>query len=144
MKTNFDYKEVPRGYTHCFNAQCPRAEECLRFLVTRHIDSETASFQIINPAYIAEQQECQFFKPDSLISFALGMTHLFDNLPHAKVNKIKGIIRGYFGRTCFYRVGRKERLIKPEEQDFIRQTFIREGITEPPAFDKYIEQYAWF
>ena len=144
MKTNFDYKEVPKGYLHCQNAQCPRAEECLRFLVTRYIDSKTEYFLIINPAYIAEQKECPFFKPDSLTRFALGMTHLFDNLPHAKATKIRGTIRGYFGRTCFYRVGRKERLIKPEEQDFIRQTFINEGITEPPEFDKYIEQYAWF
>ena len=143
MKPNFDYKEVPKGYTHCLDVQCPRVEECLRFLVTQHIDSETTSFQIVNPAYVAEQKECPYFQPDSFTHFALGITHLFDNLPHAKAIKIRKIIYDYFGRNTFYRILNKQYQIRPKEQEFIQETFMKEGIEEPPAFDKYIDRYAW-
>ena len=144
MNDDFNYKQVPRNYTHCLNAQCPRSADCLHFLVTRHVDKETRYFSVVNPAYVAEQKECPYFQPDRLIRFAIGITHLFDNLPHTKAVKIKKTMYSYFGRNAYYRTLHKQRLIKPEEQDFIRQTFVKEGVAEQPAFDEYIDQYVWF
>ncbi len=46
-------------------------------------------------------------------------------------------------RATYYRCWRKERLIKPEEQERIRQLFLKWGINEEPVYDEYVEQYEW-
>ena len=143
MKENFDYTEVPKNYLHCQNAQCPRTADCLHFLVACHINNETPYFSVVNPAYVVEQRECPFFRPDHLVRFALGITYLFDNLSHAKAVKIKQLLYNHFPQSTFYRIRNKQRLIKPEEQDFIRQVFIKESIEEEPVFDKYVDRYDW-
>ena len=42
--------------------------------------------------------------------------------------------------SCPYR---KERLLKPKEQEYIRQLFLKRGIKEEPVYDEYVEQYEW-
>ena len=46
-------------------------------------------------------------------------------------------------RATYYRCWRKERLIKPGEQERIRQIFLKWGINEEPVYDEYVEQYEW-
>ena len=89
MKEDFNYKEVPNGYAHCLNAQCPRSADCLRFLFALHVDNETPTFSVINPAYVAEQEGCPYFRSECLVRFAVGITHMFDNLPYTKTVKKK-------------------------------------------------------
>ena len=143
MKEDFNYDDVPNGYLHCLNAECSRSADCLRYMLACHVRRQTPSFSIVNPAFVAEQEECPYFRPDQFTRFALGITHLFDNLSHPKAVKIRGVLRSHFGRSMFYRISDKQRLIKPEEQDFIRQAFIAEGIAEQPVFDQYIDRYSW-
>ena len=143
MQNNFNYNEVPKGFIHCLNAQCTRSTGCLRFLAANCAGIETPFFHIVNPAHITNWDECRFFYPDKLVRFAIGITDLFNNLPHAKAVKIKAIIYKQFGRNTFYRIQSKQRLINPEEQNFIRKVFIDEGITEEPIFDKYVDKYDW-
>ena len=149
MSENFNYKEVPHGYTHCMNEQCPRSAECLRFLVGLHVDSQTSTFSVVNPAYVANiantanKGKCPYFRTRGLVRYALGITHLYDTLPHIKAGKIRKIIYNYYGKYAYYRIRNKERLINPEEQDYIRQVLNKEGIEGEPTFDLYVEQYDW-
>lgn len=143
MENNFNYGQVPKNYLHCQNTQCQHSASCLRFLVALRIDSSVSSFSIVNPAYVAGRTECPYFKPDQLIRFASGITYLFDNLPHAKAIKVKKIIYSHFGKNTYYRFRNQERLIKPEEQDFIHEVFVKEGIEEEPLFDKYVDKHDW-
>lgn len=144
MENNFNYQEVPGAYLHCLHAECPRSATCLRFLVTLHADPHTLCFSVINPAFIAEQVECPYFQVDELTRFALGMSHLLDNQVHSKALKLRKVLYSYFGRSMFYRIRNKERLITPEEQAFIREIFRKEGIEEEPVFDQYVYRYQWF
>jgi len=143
MTDNFNYKEVPGNYAHCLNEQCPRAYECLRFQVAQYANANKTSFLVINPKHIASQKECSHFRPVQLVRHAVGITHLFDNLPYSKTNQIKRQIQRYFERNHYYRIYRKERYINPEGQDFIRELFRKEGILEEPVFDEYIDTYVW-
>ncbi len=144
MENLFNYQEVPRDYRHCQNAECPRSANCLRYQVALRAGSDVPSFWVINPAYIAAHDECPDFHSDQLTRFALGISHLFDKLPHAKAIKIRKIIYAHLGKNMFYRILNKKRHITPEEQDFIREVFQKEGIEEEPVFDKYIDKYEWF
>ncbi|MDL2256353.1 DUF6078 family protein [Parabacteroides sp. OttesenSCG-928-G06] len=143
MKEDFNYKEIPGGYLHCLNAECSRSVDCLRYQVTLHVDQETPAFSVLNSGYVAARGECPFFQPDSLTRFALGMKHLFDNVPYAKALKIRNALYHYFERSMYYRIRNKTRLITPNEQAYIRQVFRKEGVQEEPVFDEYIEKYDW-
>ena len=144
MTDNFNYKEVPGNYAHCLNEQCPRASECLRFQAAQHANSKITMFLVINPKAIASQEKCSHFRPNQLIRHAVGITHLFDNLPYSKARQIRKQLQRYFERNYYYRIYRQEYYITIEGQDFIRELFRKEGIHEEPVFDKYIDTYIWY
>ena len=143
MEKHFNYKDVPTNYLHCLNASCTRSVDCLRYQVALRVDADTSSYHLINPKYITARKDCQYFRSDCMIRFALGMKHLFDNLPHAKAIRIRSILLSHFERNMYYRFLNKKRLIRQEDQAFIRDVFRSEGIEEEPVFDEYIEQYDW-
>ena len=143
MNENFNYKEVPKNYTHCLNAQCPRSAECLRFKAACHADQRKTSLVVVNPAYVANAGECQFFQPIRFVRFARGITQLLNNLPHTQHVRIRKMLYNHFNKNVFYLILNKQRLIKPKEQDFIRKLFINEEIAVEPVFDEYIELYDW-
>lgn len=144
MKNDFDYSIVPYTFLHCIKAECSLANDCLRHKVMKHVTIEQTGISIVNPIRIPENAEnCNYFYPDRMSRFALGITHLLDNIPHTLAIEIKRELSVYFKKNTYYRIRNKERLIKPSEQELIRWIFIQKGITEEPVFDKYIEQYDW-
>lgn len=144
MKENFNYQDVPKGYVHCLNAQCQHASECLRAKAGLFADEKVHYFRTINPVYVSNQEECRYFHPDLLIRYASGVTNLFVNLPYKKALKLKKIVHNYFGHSVYYRVYNQTRLISPEEQAFIREVFIKEGIETEPVYNEYIEKRNFF
>lgn len=144
MKPNFEYNLVPYNFHHCFNAQCLHATDCLRHQVSLHIPPEREAVTIINPARTTPSKDgCPYFMPDRLGRFALGITHLFDTMPHADAIIIKQQMIDHFKTHTYYRYFRKERLITPSGQQYIRQLFLNRGLTEEPVYDEFVEQYDW-
>ncbi|MDL2222785.1 DUF6078 family protein [Bacteroidales bacterium OttesenSCG-928-M11] len=142
MKKSINYKEVPQNYVHCLNTACKRANDCLRFMVGQAVPDDVTLFTTINPSAInALGGECQYFEPIKLIRYALGITHLYDNMSHAKYVQVKNAIHKYFGHARYYRIYNKLYYITPEQQDFIRDLFRKEGVEEEPVFDEYVERY---
>ena len=69
------------------------------------------------------------------------MDHLLDNIPHATAVIIrKRDILSDGGRSMYYRIRNKERLLHPEEQKQIAAIFIKHGIKYEPTFDIYIRE----
>ena len=144
MEPKFDYNSVPYNFPHCFNKQCSLADKCLRHQVALRMPSERGVVTIVNPSCTASvDASCPYFKADSTQTYALGMTHLLDHVPHNDALIIKQQLLKYFGRPLFYRFWRKERLFTPEQQEYIRELFQKRGICETPVFDEYVEQYEW-
>lgn len=143
MEESFDYRDIPKGYAHCLHSSCRQSSDCLRFRVALSAGAGIRTFLTVNPAYADSQEGCPYFDPDRMTHFALGMQHLFDNVPHKKAVRIRDILYNRFGKTQFYRMVNKERPIDPEKQAIIREVFIKEGIDEEPVFDTYIDQYNW-
>jgi hypothetical protein len=144
MKKSFNYKEVPSGFLHCFNSECEQSNECLRYQVGLHTTKEVNSFSVVNPKYVAVRKECPYFFADQLTRYALGISHLFDNIPYSKAVVIKKNLIKHFGERNFYRFRSKEWIIDPKAQEYIRKTFMDEGIEEELMFDEYVEHYEWF
>lgn len=144
MEKDFDYNTVPITFLHCTHAQCLQANNCIRHQLMFQLTPDRNNIPIVNPARIEGKGEnCPYFFRDRKSQFALGITHLLDNIPHTKAIQIKREMYNYFRRNMYYRILHKERLITPAEQIFIRQLFLDKGINEEPVFDKYVEQYQW-
>ena len=144
MLQDFDYGSVPHNFIHCLNGQCRQADSCLRYQVTLHIPEQRSCFIIANPARTTPDAEtCPYFMSDKKEKFALGITHLLDDIPHKEATVIKRQLIAGMNKATYYRCWRKERLIKPAEQELIRQIFLSKSIKTPPRFDEYVEQYDW-
>lgn len=144
MNPKFDYNSIPFSFTHCLNAQCKRASQCLRHQTALRIPPECWSISVVNPSSTTSTgKDCLYFKMDSPLQFALGITHLLDQIPHNDAVAIKQQLVRYFGRNLYYRFYRKEHLLSPKQQKYIQQLFLQRGITQVPVFDEYVEQYEW-
>lgn len=143
MNSDLDYKSFPVTFMHCFNEQCRRGGQCLRRQMALRIPKERESVLAVNPGHIDSLtgEDCPSFLLDQPQRFARGFSHLFDNVPLQKAFAIKSQMLTYFGRTSFYRCYRKERLIKPSEQERIRQMFLNQKLSEEPQFDEYVDYY---
>ena len=144
MNPNFNYNSVPYNFAYCFSDKCEHNAKCLRYQIAVHIPAEYGVISVINPLYRKpEGCDCPYFKVDQLKQFALGITHLLDKIPHSEAIVIKQQMIDHFQRSTYYRYWRKERLISPDEQEYIYQLFLKHGITNKPVFDEYVEQYDW-
>lgn len=144
MKSEFNYQSVPHNFAHCFNGQCARAGECLRYFVGERIPADCNYVTAVNPNKVAlEEKSCPFFKEKRLVRMAIGMSHLYDNLTYRDAIAVKRPIYSHFGRSTYYRMRNSERLITPEEQAFIKKAFQACGITSEPVFDAYEDDYVW-
>lgn len=144
MSPDFNYNEVPLTFLHCLNKQCKKASKCLRYMVTAYVPARYSAISTVNPNFIASCKDaCPYFMPDEKKRFALGITYLLDKIPHSQAVSIKREMIAELQRATYYRCWRKERLIKPGEQERIRQIFLKWGINEEPVYDEYVEQYEW-
>ena len=71
------------------------------------------------------------------------MSHLLDDIPHATAVAIRKEIYSLMGRSMYYRILNKERLLHPIEQEQIADIFRQYGISAKPAFDGYVDKYDW-
>lgn len=144
MKTNFDYSVVPFDYVHCFNHDCPRAEGCLRHLTALNAPRSATFVRTLNPAaYPANPNRCAHFKTATKLRMAWGMVKLYASLSYQTAFLLKKDIRPLFPRVAYYRMVHGKRAITPIEQAKIAKAFEKNGITIPPVFDYYTEEYIW-
>ena len=144
MHTQIDFNDIPKNYLYCTHNKCPRHSKCLRYQAALCIPQTTPYYSAVNPNHIAgNETNCTFFSPFRTVLFASGMDHLLDNIPHAMAVTIRKEIYSLMGRSMYYRIRNKERLLHPEEQKQIAAIFIKHGIKYEPTFDIYIEKYDW-
>lgn len=134
----------PYSFARCFNAQCSKAENCLRRLVAQQDTTEYPYITIVNPACVpADGNACPYFQTAEKFRAAWGVKQLLDKIPHADAVSIRKQLIGHFGKTKYYRFHREEYYLTPADQAFISQLFRSKGIAEEPLFDRYTEEYNW-
>ena len=97
---------------------------------------------VVNEKVITEKQSCPFFDPDRKERFAWGISRIYDNIRVADLDDIRQNLIYTFGRTAYYRIKRKERVLTESEQKEIRDIFTDMGYDGSAIeFDCYEEQY---
>ena len=144
MEETFDYSLVPHDYVHCFNAQCPRAGECLRQLVARHVTADVPRLHVVNPlAYPKEGGTCAQFAPIKPIRLGWGLRKAINRMPHEQAEKMTHWLNRFYPRMTLSRVMNLKRPITPEEQRSILRAFHSLGMTEDDVFDVVTLSYDW-
>lgn len=144
MNETFDYSKVPYDFDHCQQAQCPQAETCLRRLAAIHAPQTLPSMKSVNPNSLpADLTRCPYHLSTRKVRIAWGIKGFLNRLPLEDAKAIRRTLILHFTKTHFYRLQRKERCLRPRDQEYIRQLFRRYGVTEEPAYEYYTEEYDW-
>lgn len=144
MNEKINYNDIPKTFLYCNYKQCPHHNKCLRYQATLCIPQDIPYYTAINPCHIAgNENNCKYFKPCKTSRFASGMDHLLDNIPYSMAMTIRKELYSLMGRSMYYRIRNKERLLHPVEQEQIAGIFLKHGITSKLEFDKYIDKYDW-
>lgn len=143
MIETLNYKVVPFHFTHCFQADCPKASSCLRYQATRFLPADKRDLKVLNPTFIGNSTDCKEYLSDEPVLYAFGMSKLFDELPYAKAKEIKNDVIIKIGKTQFYRMKNQTIGISPLQQRTIKNVFLKYGVEADPVFDRYEPAYLW-
>ena len=129
--------------THCAGTHYEKASQCLHHTAYTMLGTSTREqYMIVNSNLIADTQPCPFFDPDRKERFAWGISRIYDNVRVADLSDIRQNLIYTFGRTAYYRIKRKERVLTEREQREIREAFTNAGYDGSKIeFDRYEEQY---
>lgn len=133
----FHFDDVPLSWAHCFCNGCPKHEGCMRYQTGMRIpDSLQAGAAIYPTAY--SSGSCKYYKAIRVIHSAYGFRQLFRNVKQVDYTPLRQEMKQFLGsHGAYYRYNRGERLLTPEQQQWILRLFDRYGYKTGLAFDHY-------
>ena len=138
---NFDFGRVPEGFALCFSTECPLREECMRHLAGRHApDTLTRGLSVFPNAY--RHGQCCHYRPIRPIKAARGFGDILANVRRSDYSTMRAELVKYLGTGgTFYRYRNGERLLTPEQQEWMRQLLRRYGYEDDVQFNSYVMTY---
>lgn len=131
-------------YLVCFHDQCPRREQCLRWLAGCHVDPQlvsTVSVNLRNPQVGGEQ--CVLFRPKVRVTMKRGMKLFYVDMTGSQEHAVRWSLIDLFNRKVYYQLRNGLRLITPEQQRLIEQVCRQHGWDGPFKYDGEEEDYDW-
>lgn len=144
-------QDIPKDYIFCpaTNDTCPRAATCLRALALRALaggnPKEWLVMRTLNPGYAQHPlKDCEYYRDSTPVRYAVGMMHMFDNIPLKQARELRRKVMGCFScESYFYQSRKGERNITPAEQKSIENAFRAVGLSEAPQYDGSSDGYLW-
>lgn len=144
MDNNFDFKQVPNGWVLCYISACNRKEECMRYQFCLSAPDKLTKTQCVLPT-VLKKSECPHFMPIRIVKAAKGFHHIFDEVKEKHHAAMRVEMARYLGAGgSFYRYRNGEKLLMPEQQEWIRKMFQRYGYSEEVVFDDYEDVYRFY
>lgn len=137
MEKEKKLKEIPGSFVYCLEKDCALAGTCLRQMATKYINPEQRILSVISPAYVKKGEGCPDYLSDDMQKVAFGLKYFYANLPHHVAIDLKCRLMNYFGRSAYYRIGRKERGLTPADQDYIKGLFSYYKLKQEPKYEYY-------
>lgn len=135
--SDFSYDMLPPSWIFCFLDGCPKADECVLHLSGRHIPEGKVWGRAVFPTALKENG-CERFKPIRKIRAAYGFDTLFAEVKRKDDKPLRDAMKHYLGsHGAYYRYHNGERLLTPEQQQWILDLFRSYGYTEGLSFDHY-------
>ncbi|MBR0490219.1 MAG: hypothetical protein IJJ68_08470 [Prevotella sp.] len=141
-KIIFDYSQVTAGYQLCFLNDCPRRGECLRYMAGQHKPEKPDWGLAIYPSMHRDEQGCRFFQTNEPKHMAWGFDTIFEDVKSKHEASLRNAIKNYLGgHGTYYRYHRGERMLTPEQQEWIIHLFQKTGYQTNLRFDHYADVY---
>ena len=94
MNKPLTYDDIPKMYLFCNHTKCPRRNKCLRFQAAMIVPQSVPHYEAININHVAgNEKECSYFSAYTLTTFALGISHILDDVPHKKAMAIQNSLK---------------------------------------------------
>lgn len=133
--------QIPPSYIRCFWKECPKRETCARFFAGQYIPDGWTSGPAVYPT-AGLGDACVHYKQKRIIRAAYGFNALFAEVKQKDSASLRLRIKKFLGgNTTYYRYHHGERMLTPEQQEWIIHLFRRYGYTEELHFDAYRELY---
>ena len=141
MEKDFDFSQITYYWSLCYIAECSRKEECMRYQVQLLAPQEMTHHSCVLPT-VMQKDECPHFHPIQKVRAAVGFRKIFAEVKEKDHAPMRYELAQYLGRGgSFYRYRNGERLLMPNQQEWIKNLFRRYGYTEEVCFDGYKEVY---
>lgn len=141
MNKNFSFNEVPEGYHLCFNSECDRHDDCIRYMAGQHLPSVVMGGPAVYPN-AWKGGVCPYFKKTRIIHGAWGFRNLYKEVSQKDAQTLKEKVTHFLGgpvSTFQYQHG--EKVLTPEQQEAIFQMFKELGYTKDLVFDGFTFVY---
>lgn len=141
MDKTFNYNQVPYGWTLCYIHECSRKDECMRYQVCKLAPKGVTKNSCVLPT-VMQMDSCPHFHSIEVVHAAVGFRNIFSEVKEKHHASMRAELAGYLGGGgTFYRFRNGERLLMPEQQEWIAKMFRHYGYTEEVIFDDYKNVY---
>ena len=142
MPKTINFDDIPEWWTLCQNADCPRAERCLRYLACQQAPAKVTNWKCVLPNAWADGA-CPYYREAGPVRMARGFVRIYERLKGRDArHDIRLALTDYFGsKGSYYRYRDGERLLKPDQQQWVRDLLARYGYSEGVEFDDYVVTY---
>lgn len=138
---DFDFSQVSAGYRLCFNTQCERCGDCIRYVAGQHLPATIESGPAIYPNALAAGQ-CKYYVEACDIRAAWGFKPLYTHVERHHRAPIRKDITAYLGSVgTYYRYDKGERRLSNKQQRDIMGILAKYGYTDDLHFAHYEASY---
>lgn len=137
-----DFRNVPKGYQLCFNQECTKKDECLRFMIGKKLPEHWDWGPAVYPNIKMDENGCRLFTTGHPMRMAWGFNKLFEEVKSKHTQGLRNAIKQYLnGTSNYYRYQHGERMLNTEQQEWIIKLFQQTGYTEGLEFEHYANVY---
>ncbi len=145
LTNRLDFSNVPSWYVLCTNGQCPYQGSCLRFQAARYAPEHMETAICLLPRVLNEKENrCRWMDKMRIVVMAAGFENLYDRVMKKDYTPMrKGITAYLHGSKSYYEYKRGERVLTPEQQQWMNDYVRSFGYDWEVPFDSYFESYEY-
>lgn len=138
-----DFSRKPNGFLLCLGIECPKREQCLRYLAYSQQPKPTTLLRVYNPKYLGQFAECPAFRYSAPVRHARGMIRGLSQMNVEDHSRFINLVKMHMDRRKYFRIRRGEDLVTPAQQQLIDKLY--EQVTGQPhfPFSAYEESPLW-
>lgn len=138
-----EWEIVPIGWAVCFNEECTRRNDCLRFQAGRLVPSDLCSARCVLPS-AWKGAECKMFSSMKMEMYAWGFAGIYDKVLKKDFTLMrKQLTMSLQNKGYYYRYKRGELPLSPRQQQIIQDLFEAFGYDRHVKFDKMEMRYVF-
>lgn len=142
FETMIHHYEIPTWWAVCMKADCPMAENCLRLQAYKSLPSNVTKWPCVLPNALSDGH-CIYYQKAERVKMSRGFGNLYSLITNRQARKaVRLELTDYLGsKGTYHRYQHGERLLRPEQQEYIQQLAKTYGNGEAVVFSDNVETF---